>query len=435
MTTLTGAVMALVCAGMTLVVLLGVRNIATEYRTEQIVDAALRTVHLVKRNQLPSILPYQNVRALQVVDAHQIVRAATPNLIGREPIADFPPDENSVRGDRVWCHMPAFPDECMIVVAFRIYQSKGDWTIYAADEGVPWYVDLRAIVSLIIGSLLLTGVTTIGAYWQVGKVLEPVEAIRRELFEYTATDPGRRVPVPRYHDEIRELTLTANKTLERLEAAVEQQRRFASDASHDLRSPLTAMRAEIEAALLDPDQTDWTATGNALIDSLDRLQALVSDLLQIARLDAAAPGANEPIDLAELCRTEVDARQRTVELVQELAPGVVVQGDRLRLSRLLTNLLDNAERHAASEVRVCVCGDNGWGVLEVIDDGSGIPPAQREVVFQRFARLDAARTRDAGGTGLGLSIARQIAEGHGGTLTIEDSDRGARFVLRIPRTQ
>jgi signal transduction histidine kinase len=432
---LAGVVMALVCAGMTLIVLLGVRNIATEYRTEQIVDAALRTVHLAKRNQLPTILPYQNVRALQVVDQHQIVLSATPNLLGRDPIADFSPDENSVRGERVWCHMPEFPDQCMIVVAFRIYQSKGDWTIYAADETVPWYVDVRVIVSLITGSLLLVGVTVIGAYWQVGKVLEPVEAISKKLCEITATDPGQRVPVPRYHDEIRELAETANKTLAHLEAAVERQRRFASDASHDLRSPLTAMRAEVESALLDPEQTDWPSTGEALIVSLDRLQALVTDLLQIARLDAGDTGAKEPVDLCELALTEVRHRPRKVKVRCDLPPSVIVQGDRLRLGRLLTNLMDNAERHAVSVIMVGVREEDGFGVLEVEDDGHGIPPEKREVVFQRFARLDAARARDSGGTGLGLSIARQIAEGHGGSLTIEDSDKGARFVLRIPMTQ
>ncbi len=109
-----------------------------------------------------------------------------------------------------------------------------------------------------------------------------------------------------------------------------------------------------------------------------------------------------------------------------------MRGDRTRLTRLLTNLLDNAERHAASVITVTVRREAGTCVLEVLDDGAGIPAAQREIVFQRFARLDAARSRDAGGTGLGLPIARQIAETHGGTLTIEDSPPGARFVLRLP---
>lgn len=118
--------------------------------------------------------------------------------------------------------------------------------------------------------------------------------------------------------------------------------------------------------------------------------------------------------------------------MRHLEPRVVVVGDRLALARLLNNLLDNAERHAVSRITVTVRREDGKGVLEALDDGAGIPPDQRELVFQRFTRLDAARTKDAGGTGLGLSIARQIAQAHKGTLTIEDSDQGARFVARIP---
>jgi signal transduction histidine kinase len=111
---------------------------------------------------------------------------------------------------------------------------------------------------------------------------------------------------------------------------------------------------------------------------------------------------------------------------------VVINGDRLQLIRLLTNLLDNAERHTASAVTVSVRRDDGEAILEVSDDGPGVPPDQRERVFERFTRLDTARNKETGGTGLGLPIAREIAEQHGGTLTIEDSDQGARFVLRIP---
>jgi signal transduction histidine kinase len=211
---------------------------------------------------------------------------------------------------------------------------------------------------------------------------------------------------------------------------MEQQRRFASDASHDLRSPITAMRAELEEALLASDEADWHETGGKLLTSLDRLQNIVTDLLTLAKLDAGAPARFEKLDLAEVVAGET-GRPRSKKIVTTLQTGVIVTGDRLRLARLLTNLLDNAERHAENTVAVTLRRD-GAAVLEVRDDGAGIAPEQREVVFRRFARLDASRTRDAGGTGLGLPIAREIARNHGGTLTIEDSDTGARFVLRIP---
>jgi signal transduction histidine kinase len=192
------------------------------------------------------------------------------------------------------------------------------------------------------------------------------------------------------------------------------------------------MRTQIEEALLYPDDTDWPETGRTVLANLGRLQAIVTDLLALARLEASASQAAEPVDLAELAREELARRPRSKRVGHSLDPGVVVTGDRLRLARLLTNLLDNAERHAESTIRVTVREREGLAVLEVLDDGAGIAPEQREKVFQRFVRLDAARSRDVGGTGLGLPIAREIARAHNGSLTIEDSDQGARFVLQMP---
>jgi signal transduction histidine kinase len=194
------------------------------------------------------------------------------------------------------------------------------------------------------------------------------------------------------------------------------------------------MRAQVEEAMLHPEQADWPATATALMASLDRLQAIVTDLLTLTKLDTGAPSHDEPVNLGDLVAAET-RRPGPKRIVTRVQRGVVVRGDRLRLARLVTNLLDNAERHAESQITVTVRRQSGQAVLEVLDDGAGIEPDQRERVFQRFARLDASRNIDAGGTGLGLTIARQIAESHGGTLTIEDSARGARFVLRMPLLQ
>lgn len=436
LTLIATAVMALMCIAVCVTALIGVRDLAYQYNTEQVVRAALKTLHVLKRNDFTASLPYQTIAGIQVIKPDRTVGASTPNLVGAPPMTTFLPANDSVRADKVVCDSPVF-DDCMLIVAFRVYQPDGDYIIYAADGDVPWYVDSVLIAILLAGTVLVLGITAFGTYWTVSRTLAPVDAISTELSAITATDLGHRVPVPKFHDEIRRMAETANQTLDRLEEAVEQQRRFASDASHDLRSPLTAMRAEVEGAMLHPQDADWPTTGAALLVSLDRLQALVTDLLQIARLDAGAAGRTDPIDLGRLAAAELGRRHRRVEVVQELAGGVVVRGDRLRLARLLTNLVDNAERHAVSRIVVRVGREDGTAVLEVLDDGSGVPPDKRELVFQRFTRLDAARNRDSGGTGLGLAIARQIAETHGGTLTIEDGDPavnagGARFVLRIP---
>jgi signal transduction histidine kinase len=306
--------------------------------------------------------------------------------------------------------------------------------VYASDPVKARYGGTSLILLLLGVTVVIIVMTGAGAYRMVGRTLAPVDAIRSELAEITATGLGRRVPVPKSHDEIRLLAETANSTLDRLEAAYQQLRQFTSDASHDLRSPITAMRTQLEEALMYPDDTAWPRTATTVLDEVDRLQALVTDLLGLARLDAGVALTRAPADVAELVRAELNRHPRSVRVVRKLDEGVFADCDRLRLARLFINLMDNAERHANTQITVIVRADDGWVVLEVLDDGEGIPTDLREVVFQRFTRLKPARDRDTGGTGLGLAIARQIAEAHGGTLTIQDSPRGARFVLRLPRS-
>jgi signal transduction histidine kinase len=244
---------------------------------------------------------------------------------------------------------------------------------------------------------------------------------------------GRRVPVPGNRDEIRMLATSVNTALDRLSAACGQLRRFTSDASHEVRSPLTAIRAEVEEALMYPDDTDWPEVGQAVLAAVDRLQLLVTDLLFLARLDAGPSLTCDPTDLAQLVEADLDLRSSPVKVVRRLQKGVLARCDRPRITRLLANLMDNAERHATSQITVTVRAEESSAILEVADDGAGIAPDVRETVFERFTRLDTARDRGAGGAGLGLAIAAQIAEVHGGTLTIQDSERGARFVLSLPR--
>ncbi|GAA3467717.1 sensor histidine kinase [Nonomuraea roseola] len=420
----------LLCLAVSAMVLYGVHGAAVDYRTNEIVSAALRVVHLIKRGDLPDIV-ITDAAGVQVLNTGGEVVAASANLEGRPRLLSLIPDPDNASRTQTVCGVPEFGHECQIVAVFRVYEQDGDWMVYAYDDTVPWYVHPLMLAFLTGMTLLLIGLTWFGTSRTVARTLAPVEAIRAKLDEITATDLGQRVPVPSNPDELHALAKTANRTLDRLEAAVEQQRRFASDASHDLRSPITAMRTQVEEAMLHPLDADWEQTGRALLASLDRLQAIVTDLLTLARLDAGAPQACSRVDLSEVVRAELAERPRSKKVKTDLCPAVV-DGDRLRLARLLTNLLDNAERHADSLVSVTVMREGCEAVLEVLDDGAGIAPGQREFVFRRFARLDASRNRDAGGTGLGLPIAREIARHHGGTLTIADSDSGARFVLRLP---
>jgi signal transduction histidine kinase len=175
----------------------------------------------------------------------------------------------------------------------------------------------------------------------------------------------------------------------------------------------------------------------AALTDADRLQRIIGDLLVMAKLEAGALGDREPIDLGELVRTETARRSGRVPIELETDEGVMVSGARIHLVRLLTNLLDNADRHAKSWVRVAVGTDGRNALLMVADDGPGIPPEERERVFQRFQRLAEGRRCDATGTGLGLPIARDIAVAHGGNLIVGDATGdahggGARLVLRLP---
>ncbi len=421
-------VMALLCVVVSALAVYALQDLAVSYKTEQIAGAALKIVRNVKRGDLPKKLA-SGVQAMQVVNAQGDVVAVTPQLAGLPRLATFVSPDDSPRADRLLCHLPKLPG-CMITVAFRVYEPDGDWIVYAFDSDVPWYVSLRLDLILAAMSALAIVLTALGSARTVSKTLAPVEDIRAELDEIGGRgESGRRIPLPVQHDELRALALTANATLDRLDGAMKRQRQFTSDASHDLRSPITAMRTQLDEALLYPDEVDWPEMGDRLSGSLDRLQAIVEDLLTLARLDAeVGHDTRECIDLGELaCR---ETARRKVSL--QVEPGVVVEGNRLHLTRLLTNLLDNAERHAASEITVTVRSGPGSALLEVVNDGDTIPLSQREAIFERFHRLDSARSKDAGGTGLGLAIVREIAHSHGGTISVEDSPEGARFVLRIP---
>lgn len=391
-----------------------------------------RVIPLIKQGSLPSVLPRGGVEAIQVVNTHGRVVAATRQLAGKPPMATFRADEEFVRAKKVLCP-PAGLTGCMTVTSSKIYQPDGVWLLYVAVPVVPWYGTTTALFLAIGVSVLVTAMAAAWVFRDITEAVRPVNAIREELAEITSTGLDRRVPVPTNFDEFRLLAETANDTLDRLQGAYQQLQRFTSDASHDLRTPIAGMRIQLEEALTYTQDTDWPKTAQKVLAGVERLEAIVADLLILARLDARAPLARDPIDLGQLVGTELNRRTGRIEIIGDLSDNVLVNGDRLRIIRVLANLLDNAERHATSRITVTLRADGSMATLEVLDDGAGIAAEHREVVFERFTRLDASRNRDAGGTGLGLSIAREIAEAHEGTLTIQDSARGARFVLQLPR--
>lgn len=271
-----------------------------------------------------------------------------------------------------------------------------------------------------------------GVTWLVTRrALRPVEGIRREMAAITASeDLSRRVPEPDANDEVARLAVTTNETLAALEASVERQRRFVADASHELRSPIASLRTQLEVGAAHPELLD---VEGAVRDTV-RLQGLAADLLLLARLDAGERPGQGRVDLGALVREEVSQRAADRVPVEVVGQGAFeVAGSRGQLARVLGNLLDNAQRHARSSVEIRLRAAGGAVMVEVADDGTGVPVGERERIFERFVRLDDARARDDGGAGLGLAIARDVATRHGGSLTVGEGQRGgAVFTLCLP---
>ena len=285
----------------------------------------------------------------------------------------------------------------------------------------------------------LTVLVVGGMAWLLtGRALRPVERMRTEVDEITHTTLHRRVPDPGTADEVGRLARTMNAMLDRLERAQEQQRRFVSDASHELRSPLTTIKASVEIAARHPVESRWQQAATTVLAETDRLDGLVGDLLELARLDESPsnPTATTEIDLDELVRAEIARHggDTTITVDSGAVSAARVRGDRSQLTRLVRNLVDNARRHARQRVDVSLQPDGNEAVLRVDDDGAGIQEGDRQRVFERFTRLDEGRARSAGGAGLGLALVKAVVTAHGGTVVVGEAPAGgARFEVRLVR--
>ena len=308
--------------------------------------------------------------------------------------------------------------------------TRCDTVVVGATEFSFWsYASAR--LGWVLGlALAAAALTLVVVRWLIGRALRPVETMRQELSTITATDLDARISAPATGDEIERLGHTLDETIGRLSAAVAANERFVADAAHELRSPITGVRAAIEVEAADGDRPLLTQS----LTELDRAGRLVDDLLVLARRQGDAAPSGE-VDLDDVVRTALAAfvvRHPDVVVERSIAPARV-RGDTDELTRVVANLLDNAARYGGGTVVVEVGATPHGARLSVSDNGPGIGVEDRQRVFERFARLDESRARATGGSGLGLAIVREIVIAHGGGVSIEDVDiGGARFVVDLP---
>jgi signal transduction histidine kinase len=393
--------------------------------------------NLAAGGDLPDLLavPGDDSVLVQLIDAHGKVVAASPNIAGEPALVHVAPTVGQIRLITV-TGLPA-GDQGMFRLASRpVVTSAGRWTALAAVSLGPARHTLATMTAALVAGLsallLVVGVT---AWLLAGRALAPVEAIRHRVAEISSRALDRRVPDPGGHDEIARLARTMNDMLARLEESQVRQRRFVANASHELRSPLASALTQLEVDLAHPDQANWPVTASQVVTELGRLQRLVSDLLDLARADGGALDRHvEPVDLDDLVRAEAARQQITsgVLIDTSAVTPARVRGNSRELGRAIANVVDNAVRHARSRVTISLAADRKEIELTIDDDGPGIPIDQRDLVFERFARLDASRNRDDGGTGLGLAIVKEIVAAHRGSITVDDGAPGARFHLHFP---
>ena len=425
---------ALVVAGVVLVVALrdsltgGVRT-AARLRAEDLAET-------LERGTAPKhlVLEAEDEIVVQVLDDRGRVVASSPN-IGSRPLLSSPRAEHAETLDDV--RLGRRSAGAFLVFTVHADARKGRLDVLVGRTLRPVEDSIDVVIQLLVVGLpvllLVTGAT---AWWLAGRALAPVESIRSEVAAISASELHRRVPQPAGDDEVARLASTMNGMLARLDDAQARQRRLVSDASHELRSPVATIRQHVEVAQAHPAKTTVSDLAGVVLAEDLRLERLVDDLLWLARADEhRSRPPSTAVDVDDLVLEEA-TRLRGSHGVRVDIAGVSagqVLGDAEELRHMLRNLGDNAARYARTTVALSLHERDGRVVLRVDDDGPGIPLEARSRVFERFTRLDDARSRDVGGSGLGLAIVAEIVAAHDGSVVAGDAPiGGARLEVSLP---
>jgi signal transduction histidine kinase len=378
------------------------------------------------------LLTDQRVFYVQVIgsDGTVLRRSASAPDHPLIPVGEFGDTMRSGLSDDV------VPEDDMRMAGRTAHTATGRYTVIvgAGSESAERTAGMVAVL-LAVAAPIIAVVAAVVSYRLVKRSLRSVDAIRSRVADISASELGERVPVPPARDEISALAETMNEMLARVEAGHTAQRRFVGDASHELRSPLASIISALEVAQDYPEILDDDLRNGTLIPEAHRMQTLVEDLLLLARADERGIVTREDeVHLDVLAESEAVRLRRETDLEVRLdTEPAMVTGDLNGMGRVLRNLIDNAARHAATTIELAVHIRSGAAIMTVVDDGPGVPAPDRVRVFERFVRLDSARSRDGGGSGLGLAIVAEIVAAHGGTVRIDEPPGGGtRVTVTIP---
>ncbi len=400
-------------------------------------DSALASARavaaMVDSDTVPDPLPVSGSQVVQVVDSSGAMISASVGADRLTPLLRSPELAKALTGEQI--SIPGARAGLagnLRAVAVRAGPPSASRSVIVAAP----VSDIEESQRVLRNTLLVTYpplvvIMALIAWRVIGWTLRPVETLRSGAARISGGDQDERLAVPESADEISALALTLNDMLDRLAAARGRQRAFVADAAHELRSPLASMRTQLEVAQHLGEGGELAAD---LLADVTRLSALVEDLLLLARAgsDANHPPARESLDVrALLVATANRYAGARVPVTVTAGPAVHASANPEELRRAMTNLVDNAVRHAGSAVSLAVRAGGGRAVLTVTDDGPGIPAHERERVFERFARLDDARDRDAGGTGLGLAIVRELLRRSDGSISLQDNPSGGGLVAVV----
>jgi signal transduction histidine kinase len=401
---------------------------------------------LIDADRLPQPVPVAGAQLVQVIDGQNRVRAGSPGADRLVPLLTRRELDRALSGERL--HLDggrAGLDGQIRVLAVQAGRPDDQLAVMVAVPLADIQEALRTLrlALLAVFAPLVAGLAAV-AWWAIGRTLRPVETLRlgaEEITGRSGAEAGRRLPVPAGADEIHRLAVTLNGMLDRLAQARERQRRFVADAAHELRNPLAGMRTQLEVARRHPARTDWEEVSDDLLLDTDRLTRLTNDLLLLARIDEAGETAEQrtgspaPIPVLPVL-DQVAGRYREAPVpvrLREPPADLLVAIDPEDLHRVLTNLVDNAVRHARSAVWLAAEPRDAQILITVTDDGPGIPEADRDRVFDRFTRLDDARAADDGGAGLGLAIVAELVRRAGGVVQLSAGTPGLQVEVLLPR--